>query len=206
MSYQHFLLKLDLDYLSIYIQCLNSKILTFKKYNELNVNCDKIRFYSCPIIKNGGWHLSYFGNEKFIKNKLENFGHQEYNKVEFTDENIIKENIKNKNDLFNRPNNKIISIPIKENKNLPPDYDIYLKSFYKIHYKNIIFIHIPKTAGSSIAHSLNNYNFLKDGYGFNHNIARNIIKPNHINCVILGVVRNPYDRLYSIYEFYIKKR
>ena len=33
-------------------QWYHSKILTFQKYNELNIGCDKIRFYSCPIIKN----------------------------------------------------------------------------------------------------------------------------------------------------------
>ena len=61
-----------------------AKVLTFKKYNELKIDCEKIRFYKCPIINNGGWHLSYFGNEKFIKNKIENFGHQEYNHNKFT--------------------------------------------------------------------------------------------------------------------------
>lgn len=107
----------------------HSKILTFEKYNELNIGCDKIRFYNCPIIKNAGWHLSYFGNEKFIKNKLENFTHQEFNKVEFTDEKLIKERINNGNDLFDRPIS-IINIPIEVNDNLPPAYDIYLTNFY----------------------------------------------------------------------------
>ena len=109
----------------------HSKILTFQKYNELNIGCDKIRFYDCVIIKNAGWHLSYFGNEKFIKNKLENFSHQEFNKIEFTDEKLIKERINNGNDLFDRPTS-IINIPIEDNNNLPPYYDIYLTNFYKI--------------------------------------------------------------------------
>jgi FkbM family methyltransferase len=109
----------------------HAKILTFKKYNELNIGCGKIRFYNCPIIKNAGWHLSYFGNEKFIKNKLENFTHQEFNKIEFTDEKLIKERINNGNDLFDRPTS-IINIPIEDNDNLPPYYDIYLTNFYKI--------------------------------------------------------------------------
>jgi beta-1,4-mannosyl-glycoprotein beta-1,4-N-acetylglucosaminyltransferase len=107
----------------------HSKILTFENYNELNIGCDKIRFYNCPIIKNAGWHLSYFGNEKFIKNKLENFSHQEYNHDTFTNEKLIEYRIKNGKDLFDRPTS-IITIPIEENDNLPPDYDIYLKPFY----------------------------------------------------------------------------
>jgi len=107
----------------------HSKILTFEKYNELNIGCDKIRFYNCPIIKNAGWHLSYFGNEKFIKNKLENFTHQEFNKVEFTDEKLIEQRIYNGKDLFDRPTS-IINISIEDNDNLPPNYDTYLANFY----------------------------------------------------------------------------
>ena len=107
----------------------HSKILTFKKYIELNITCDNIRFFNCPIIHNGGWHLSYFGNEKFIKNKLENFTHQEFNKIEFTDEEHIKTRIKNGQDLFDR-SNKICYININDNTNLPPEYDNYLTHFY----------------------------------------------------------------------------
>ena len=114
----------------------HAKILTFEKYNELNIGCDKIRFYNCPIIKNAGWHLSYFGNEKFIKNKLENFSHQENNKVEFTDEKLIKERINNGKDLFDR-SVKIITIPIEDNDNLPPDYNVYLTNFYTDSIQNI---------------------------------------------------------------------
>jgi beta-1,4-mannosyl-glycoprotein beta-1,4-N-acetylglucosaminyltransferase len=107
----------------------HAKVLTFKKYNELKIGCDKIRFYKCPIINNGGWHLSYFGNEKFIKNKLENFGHQEYNHNKFTNEELIIERVKSGKDLFDRAIN-IINMPIKNNDNLPPKYDIYLTNFY----------------------------------------------------------------------------
>jgi len=108
----------------------HSKILTFQKYNELNITCDKIRFYSCPIIKNAGWHLSYFGDENFIKNKIENFSHQEYNKVEFIDEKLIEKRINDGKDLFDRPTS-IIKIPIEENDNLPPKYSKYLTNYYK---------------------------------------------------------------------------
>ena len=123
------ILELDFYYYNLHSKMdhlwYHTKILTFEKYNELNIGCDKIRFYDCVIIKNAGWHLSYFGNEKFIKNKLENFSHQEFNKIEFTDEKLIKERINNGNDLFDRPTS-IINMPIEDNDNLPPDYDIYL--------------------------------------------------------------------------------
>ena len=101
------------------------KILSFKKYNTLKLSCDKLRFYKCPIIENAGWHLSYFGNEQFIKNKLENFTHQEFNKSKFTEKERIKQRITEGKDLFDR-NINIINIPIEENDNLPPDYNTYL--------------------------------------------------------------------------------
>ena len=107
----------------------HSKILTFKKYIELNITCDNIRFFNCSIINNGGWHLSYFGNEEFIKNKVENFSHQEFNKIELTNKENIKNKIKNKLDLFDR-SIKICYINIDDNTNLPPEYDNYLSNYY----------------------------------------------------------------------------
>jgi beta-1,4-mannosyl-glycoprotein beta-1,4-N-acetylglucosaminyltransferase len=127
------ILEMDFYYYNLYSKMdhlwHHSKILTFQKYNEFNIGCDKIRFYNCPIVKNGGWHLSYFGNEKFIKNKLESFTHQEYNKSEFTDEKLIEKRINDGKDLFDRPTS-IIKIPIEDNDNLPSYYDIYLTNFY----------------------------------------------------------------------------
>ena len=35
--------------------------------------------FTLDKIDRGGWHLSYFGNEAFVKNKLEQFAHQEFN-------------------------------------------------------------------------------------------------------------------------------
>ena len=126
-------IELDLYYYNLNCkmdhQWHHSKIISYKKYNELNIECDKIRFFSCPIIKNAGWHLSYFGDEKFIKNKIENFGHQELNIDLFTNQEKIQNRIKNTHDLFDRPI-KLIYINIEDNDNLPPEYDVYLIDFY----------------------------------------------------------------------------
>jgi beta-1,4-mannosyl-glycoprotein beta-1,4-N-acetylglucosaminyltransferase len=108
----------------------HAKTLTVGKYKELGIGCDAIRFYNCPIIQNAGWHLSYFGDGKFIKNKLENFTHQEYNKPQFVDEKQIELRIKNSKDLFDRPCD-ITHIDIEDNDNLPPKYNVYLTNFYK---------------------------------------------------------------------------
>jgi len=109
-----------------------SKIITYKKYKELNISCNSVRFLNGTIVKNGGWHLSYFGNVSFIKNKLENFSHQEYNSNTFTDTENIEEKINKGIDLFNRDNfnNSITHISINDNPYLPPLYQNYLTSFY----------------------------------------------------------------------------
>uniref|UniRef100_A0A6C0I8S9 Glycosyltransferase 2-like domain-containing protein n=1 Tax=viral metagenome TaxID=1070528 RepID=A0A6C0I8S9_9ZZZZ len=110
------------------------KILTVNKYKELRLTCEEIRFLNCDTIVNGGWHLSYFGDTKFIKNKLENFAHQEYNSAKYTDTNEIQRKIDNNVDLFGRDTsiNSMTYVDIFNNDYLPPLYNTYLKSFYTI--------------------------------------------------------------------------
>jgi len=105
------------------------KIISYKKYNELNASCNDIRNTRCPIILNGGWHLSYFGDKYFIQNKIQNFSHQEVNKDEYTDLEIIEKKIQNNKDLYDR-NYNIEKLKIEDNTYLPPDYDKYLNKFY----------------------------------------------------------------------------
>jgi beta-1,4-mannosyl-glycoprotein beta-1,4-N-acetylglucosaminyltransferase len=75
--------------------------------------------------------MSYFGDEHFISNKIKNFAHSEFNLPEITDLEKIKEKIKNCSDLYNRSSDNFLKIEIKDNLNLPPDYDKYLKRYYK---------------------------------------------------------------------------
>ena len=105
------------------------KIISYKKYNELNVSCNHIRTINCSIILNGGWHLSYFGDKYFIQNKIQNFSHQELNNSEYTDLEKIEKRKKNSIDLYGR-NSSIEKIKIEDNKYLPIDYHIYLNNYY----------------------------------------------------------------------------
>jgi beta-1,4-mannosyl-glycoprotein beta-1,4-N-acetylglucosaminyltransferase len=145
------ILEMDLYYYNLHSKLdhfwHHSKLLTFEKYNELNIECDKIRFFSCPIIKNAGWHLSYFGDEKFIKNKIENFGHQELNIDLFTNQEKIQNRIKNTHDLFDRPI-KLIYINIEDNDNLPPEYDVYLIDFYSHDQREISLSYLANKCGT----------------------------------------------------------
>jgi hypothetical protein len=111
-------------------------LLSYKKYKDLNVSCDNIRFLNkiFVMVKKGGWHLSYFGDAAFIKNKLENFAHQEFNSNTYTDVDKINQKINEGLDLFNRDindkSNSIQQISIYDNSYLPALYDTYLTAFY----------------------------------------------------------------------------
>jgi beta-1,4-mannosyl-glycoprotein beta-1,4-N-acetylglucosaminyltransferase len=110
-----------------------AKVLTYKQYKDLGISFQKIRMYNrtnrCEVLKNAGWHLSYFGDKYFIRNKIQNFTHQEYNKDEFTDLEKIEERILSGVDVYNRKNIKLQRIDISENTYLPPNYAEYLKGF-----------------------------------------------------------------------------
>ena len=56
-------------------KCCECKILTYFEYKNLNITCHEIRRLTNKIetLVNGGWHLSYFVDSNFIKNKIKNF-------------------------------------------------------------------------------------------------------------------------------------
>ena len=110
-----------------------SKIFTFNYYIHLNnTTLTHVRLSYNDSIERGGWHLSYFGNSEFIKNKIINFGHQEYNNETYTNVNDIEYKINNNIDIYNRTNSTITYIPIINNNYLPPQYSNYLTNFYKL--------------------------------------------------------------------------
>jgi len=109
----------------------HAKLLSYKMFKEFNAPCDAIRLAQFPMIEKGGWHLSYFGDSAFIKNKLENFAHQEFNKQEFTDIDRIESRVNRFTDLFDRNGSKIVKVSVRENKYLPPKYKRYLSKFVK---------------------------------------------------------------------------
>jgi len=85
------------------------------------------RWCGADVIPNAGWHLSYFGDSEFIRNKLMHFGHQEYNNDDYTNETNIREAITNGRDLFNRREVSIKKIKICDNERLPPRMDLLIR-------------------------------------------------------------------------------
>lgn len=57
---------------------------------------------SIQLFENGGWHFNTLLSPEEISIKLKTFAHTEYSGAEFSDVSIIKKNIEEKNDLFQR--------------------------------------------------------------------------------------------------------
>jgi beta-1,4-mannosyl-glycoprotein beta-1,4-N-acetylglucosaminyltransferase len=79
----------------------------------------RLKDYSFHLNEKAGWHLSYFGDSKFIQNKIQHFSHQEYNSNQYTDLNAIEICTKKGIDLFGR-NIEIKNVKMDENNYLPP--------------------------------------------------------------------------------------
>ena len=105
------------------------KLLTYLAFKNLNLSFQKMRdmYAISPIIKNAGWHLSYFGDLDFIVNKFKSFSDTEYNNNYHLDKDRLQTNINNHINILNFE--KLDIIPIERNINLPPQYDIYLKKY-----------------------------------------------------------------------------
>lgn len=128
---------MELDFYYYNLNCkrhekwYHTKTLSYNKYKELNLSIENIRFTYAPVIQKAGWHLSYFGNAEFIKNKLMHFSHQEYNTDIYTNIETIQKQIETCSDLFNRPNSDMKYIKIEDNIYLPPFFDTFLQAFYE---------------------------------------------------------------------------
>ncbi|ANS04308.1 hypothetical protein [uncultured Mediterranean phage] len=124
-------LELSMDFYYYNLNCkmknkweMGANVFGYKTFKEFpNAHAARL---SPPVrrISKGGWHLSYFGNEEFIRNKIQNFAHQEYNKEQFINDEHIKKCIENAADVFGRPNDKMIYTKLEDNDFLPPHYEM----------------------------------------------------------------------------------
>lgn len=136
VAYNGFSLVQDMYYYNL--TCKNAwfwskaKIVSYKYI--LQKTPEEIRQGNLPLLEKGGWHLSYFGDVAYIKNKLREFGHQEYNSPDYTDDQVISERLSAGVDLFGRGYVNMNHIPISQNPYLPPMYDIYLNKYIPGYY------------------------------------------------------------------------
>jgi beta-1,4-mannosyl-glycoprotein beta-1,4-N-acetylglucosaminyltransferase len=89
--------------------------------NEFQRSAENIREHCFgSVLEKGGWHFSYFGGEQFIKNKIENFSHQELNVDNYTNLDNIRIRIENKTDLYDRESEVFKYVKLEENEFFPP--------------------------------------------------------------------------------------
>jgi beta-1,4-mannosyl-glycoprotein beta-1,4-N-acetylglucosaminyltransferase len=115
------------------VQWIAARILTWKAYRELGRNPQTLRvntYRDLNVIWGcNGWHLTYFGDDSFIKNKLMNFGHQELNNPKFTDDIVIRR----KMESGIAPCDEVTKaryVNVPGERPLPPLYETYLRKFY----------------------------------------------------------------------------
>ena len=98
----------------------HAKLFNYYTYKNNNLLTD-IRLCDTPFIfNNAGWHLSYFGDEKFIKNKVESFAESIEYSIEGKDIKHLKDCLDKCILHFNKE--QLIHIPVENNKNVPSYY------------------------------------------------------------------------------------
>ena len=111
------------------------KLITYMAYKNVKLSFQDMRTWEhshpVPIVKKGGWHLSYFGNAARIQMKLKSFSHQEFNYDQYTNLESIEKNMNNSTDILYRPNFELLKVSVKDNTYLPPQYETYLKHYVK---------------------------------------------------------------------------
>ena len=76
------------------------------------------------IIDDGGWHFNNLFSPEMISIKLKTFAHDEFAAHEYSNIEVIKKNIEQKKDLFNR-GHKLEKVEVDETY---PDYIIQKKA------------------------------------------------------------------------------
>ena len=79
-----------------------ASIVTLDEIKSFNIGQIRSGQSQIQIIKDSGWHLSYFMSPELIQEKIKSFSHQEFNSAEYLDINNITKAIDSGLDLFKR--------------------------------------------------------------------------------------------------------
>ena len=103
------------------------KVADFSTYSQIGPQGMRMATFAegTKSIERGGWHFSYFGSYEFIRNKIENFAHQEFNHEELKNIERIKSRVENRKNLYDEQ--KFEFIEPSENEYLPEGYQKLLE-------------------------------------------------------------------------------
>ena len=111
---------------------LGSIIAPYSYLKDKSLNTLRIGSYKLDKVNNGGYHFTSVGGINLLKLKIENWGHQEFNKPEI--KNNLKRNLSTGRDIFYRlgiPKNKIIDI--EKDKIFDKKMKKIIKNYKKLH-------------------------------------------------------------------------
>jgi beta-1,4-mannosyl-glycoprotein beta-1,4-N-acetylglucosaminyltransferase len=97
-----------------------ARLLNYFTYNIINSPQSVRMRENYSVIPTAGWHLSYFGNESFIINKLESFAEHTMYSPEGKNKAYLTNCIKNR--ILHYNHEQLIYIPLETNRNLPKHY------------------------------------------------------------------------------------
>jgi beta-1,4-mannosyl-glycoprotein beta-1,4-N-acetylglucosaminyltransferase len=107
-------LQQDLYYYNLHtlseVPWYSAKALTFSIYKMLGRSPQHCRMSGGQPITRAGWHLSYFGDSKFIQNKIQSFAEQNFNTPEITNLENIQKHLENGDDVYGRSEHKLIRV------------------------------------------------------------------------------------------------
>lgn len=115
-----------------------------KSFNAIRFALKRDEGLRAEIIENGGWHLTSIGSIEKIANKIQNWGHKEFNNRFYLWP--LKYNVLHGNDIFRRKNfGKLVYLELDD-----PKMPKYLRSFPEV------FIHLfgPKILSENIFQKL----------------------------------------------------
>tara|TARA_B000000557_G_scaffold120318_1_gene97710 strand:+ start:288 stop:1112 length:825 start_codon:yes stop_codon:yes gene_type:complete len=137
-----FTLEMDFYYFTLYNKIKKnwkkSKILNYKTFVEKfnsspqyvrdSVDYRKILNFRFDrnVIKDGGWHFSYFGDVDFIQNKIRNFAHFEFDNEKYFNAKNILNSINNGVDLYGDKNIKINQLKQLDLDKLPKNVGLII--------------------------------------------------------------------------------
>lgn len=100
-----------------------SRPVVCKKSHIENRTAQDLRSMDLPVVPNGGWHFSFFGEKEKIKNKIESFAHTEYDQEVYKSYELILFRIQNGIDPFDR-------FPLKYHE-IDETYPKYVRNNFK---------------------------------------------------------------------------
>jgi len=89
-----------------------TKVCSYSYFKKTNIDTIRNAKSEGTQIPNGGWHFTFLGGAEKVIQKIESWGHKEFNNEHIKSK--VAENISNGTDLFFRPNSNLVQVPIDE--------------------------------------------------------------------------------------------